>query len=343
MDCKKMFELQKNIVPEIVSTLNERYNILKCIESNQPIGRRLLSTKLDKTERIIRTEIDKLKNMELINSISSGMILTDLGKNLLIELDDLMFDLKNIANLESKLKNKLKINEVFIVSGNTSIDEHGSTKFGRKAADIILKKIKNNDIVGIAGGTTMALIADHMKRNDNISNITIVPARGALNEELKLQANTVACNFAHKINANYKLLHIPDDLSENELQVVKENETIHEVFDYINNVNVLIFGLGNAHDMAIRRKANNDILNTIEKEKLVAETFGYFFNSKGEMKLQMNSVGIDLIKIENVENSIAVAVGKEKADVILAFSNFHKNFSLITDESTAREILNINI
>jgi len=61
MDCKKILEVQKQIVPEIIETINSRYDILRTIEVNQPIGRRTLANKLNKTEKIVRTEVEKLK------------------------------------------------------------------------------------------------------------------------------------------------------------------------------------------------------------------------------------------------------------------------------------------
>ncbi len=253
-----------------------------------------------------------------------------------------MHDIKNIKDLEKILKNKLGLTEVVIVAGDATKDEHGYANLGKKSANIMLEKIRDNDIIGIAGGTTMALVANQMKKTSIYENLIIVPARGALNEELELQANTVAFNLAQKLNASYKMLHIPDDLNEYELQAVKKNDTIKDVLECIDNLDILVFGLGSARDMATRRKANIDTLNAINEKELIAETFGYFFDKNGSMKLQMNSVGITIDKIKNVEHSIAVAVGEEKAEVIMAFSNFYKNFTLVTDETTANRILNIS-
>lgn len=337
-----MVEVESQIVPEIVDTINGRYDILRTIEIEQPIGRRALASKLNKTEKTIRTEVEKLKDLGFIDVISSGMIITDVAKELLIDLDEIIFDLNNISNLEKVLKTKLGINEVIIVSGDTSKDDYEYLSLGKKAASIINKKIDNNYIVGIAGGTTMALVASQIKKKSNLSNLTIVPARGALNEEIDLQANTIAYNMAQKYNANCKMLHIPDNLSEAELQAVKDNKSINDVLNCIDNINLLVFGLGDAYDMAIRRKADIETLNFIKENNLVAEAFGYFFDSNGEIKLQMNSVGISIDKITKVQHSIAVAVGVEKAKVIKAFSNFYKNFTLVTDEVTANRIIEIN-
>lgn len=341
MDLKKVLEIQMQIVPEIVETINLRYDILKTIEINQPIGRRVLAFKLSKSEKIIRTEVEKLRDMGFIDIINSGMIITDFGKDLLANLDILMSDINNLSNLEKKLSDALGINEVIIVPGDTSKDEYGYLKLGKKAVNIINQNIHNNYIVGIAGGTTMALVASQMNSKNDVKNLTIVPARGALNEEIELQANTIAFNIAKKYNADYKMLHIPDNLSEKELQAIRENESIRDVLYCIENLDLLIFGLGDAYDMAIRRKADSRTLNIIKENNLVAEAFGYFFDSNGEVKFHMNSVGISIDSLKNVKHSIAVAAGVKKAKAIKAFSKFYKNFTLVTDEITAKKILNL--
>ena len=102
MDLKKVLEIQMQIVPEIVETINVRYDILKTIEINQPIGRRVLAFKLSKSEKIIRTEVEKLRDMGFIDIISSGMIITDFGKDLLANLDILMSDINNLSKSDYK-------------------------------------------------------------------------------------------------------------------------------------------------------------------------------------------------------------------------------------------------
>ncbi|MDZ5001429.1 sugar-binding transcriptional regulator, partial [Clostridium perfringens] len=51
---QEILSLQKKIVPELVEVLEKRYNILRTIYYNQPIGRRVLANQLDLGERIVR-------------------------------------------------------------------------------------------------------------------------------------------------------------------------------------------------------------------------------------------------------------------------------------------------
>lgn len=341
MNINRIFEIQNKIVPETVDLLMKRYEILKVISTFQPIGRRNLSTRLGITERTMRTEIDKLKEMDLIDIQSAGVNLTEAGLSLLSEIHDTFYYIKNLSDTELKLMEKLKLKRVAVVSGDAEKDAFTFNDLGKKAAEIVLDLIKNDTVLGISGGTTMACVVNQMKRKKGIKNLLVLPARGGLSEELEIQANTIAANLAEKIDAYYKLLHIPDNLDEQELNILKNNKLINDVLDDIQRINLLVFGLGNARDMAIRRKSDKSVFNKIESDNLTAEAFGYFFDRDGNVKMQTNSVGITLDNFKVIKNSVGVAAGSSKAEAIYAISKFNNNFILVTDEAAAKRILEL--
>lgn len=77
LDEIKMIE---SVAPDIIEVLQERYKILRNIYWMQPIGRRSLSESMGITERVLRTETDLLKNLNLIDTSKSGMTLTTKGE-----------------------------------------------------------------------------------------------------------------------------------------------------------------------------------------------------------------------------------------------------------------------
>jgi central glycolytic genes regulator len=341
MNINKILEIQNKIVPETVDLLMKRYEILKTINTFQPIGRRTLSAKLGITERIMRTEIDKLNEMDLIDIKTSGMNLTETGLNLLSEIHNSFYYIKNLSEIELKLMEKLKLKRVAVVSGDADKDCYTFNNLGKKAAEIVLDLIRNDTVLGISGGTTMACVVNQMKRKKRIKNLLVLPARGGLSEELEIQANTIAANLAEKLESSYKLLHIPDNLEKEELNVLKNNKLINDVLDDIQRINLLVFGLGNAKDMATRRKSDKSVFKKIEEENLTAEAFGYFFDRDGNVKMQTNSVGITLENFKVIKNVVGVAAGSSKAEAIHAISKFNNNFILVTDEAAAKRILEL--
>ena len=56
----------------------------------QPIGRRSLSESMGITERVLRTETDLLKNLNLIDTSKSGMTLTTKGEEVYQSLENFM-------------------------------------------------------------------------------------------------------------------------------------------------------------------------------------------------------------------------------------------------------------
>jgi central glycolytic genes regulator len=341
MEVNKILEIQNQIVPETVELFMRRYEILRIISDFQPIGRRSLSNKLGITERTMRTEIEKLKEIKLIHIESSGVWLSDIGKEMLSEVQKTFYYIKNLSETELKLKEKLKLRRVVVVAGDVNKDKYTFNELGKKAGEVVLDLIKPDTILGITGGTTMACVVNQMNKKNNIKNLLVLPARGALSEELGIEANTIAANLAEKLNSEYKLLHIPDNLDCNELKALKNNKIIRDVLDDIKKINLLVFGLGNAKDMAYRRKADNSIFEKIEEDNLIAEAFGYYFDQDGMMKMQTNSVGISIENYNQIKDIVAVAAGSSKAEAIYAISKFNNNFILVTDEGAANKILSL--
>lgn len=338
---KDIIELQKKIIPEMIEILEKRYNILRNVLHNQPIGRRTLANNLNLGERIIRTEVNILKEQGLLEVKSMGMSVTEEGKNVIDRLKDFIYELKGLSDLERLLEKKLGIKKVHIVPGNSDKDELILKDIGKKASLVIKEIIKDNSIIGVTGGTTMAQIAEAMPSGKGDKNTLVLPARGGLGEYLEIQANNVAARFAEKLGGSYKLLHVPDNISKETLETLLQVPDIKETVEMIKNMDILVFGLGRAEDMAKRRKLSSDLIEELKQKGAVAEAFGHYFNTKGEIIWESNTVGLSLVDFEKVSNAIGVAGGERKAEAIIAISSLKKDMTLVIDEGAARKIIEI--
>ena len=121
LNLHKILNLQKKIVPELVEVLEKRYSILRTINYNAPIGRRMLASKLELGERIVRTEVNFLKDMNLIEIGTPGMTVTSEGTEVLDDLKWFIHELKGLSKLEQKVKELLKVRKVIVVPGNVQI------------------------------------------------------------------------------------------------------------------------------------------------------------------------------------------------------------------------------
>jgi len=336
-----LIELEKKIVPEIVDLLELRYNILRNILYNEPIGRRGLAVKLNMGERTIRTEVNILKEQGLITIGTMGMYVTEEGKNLIDSLDDVVRELRGISELEKALKEILNIKNVIVVPGNSDESELVLSDLGKTTSMHMQNLIRDNYIIGITGGTTMAKIAEEMPMGKVAKNIQIIPARGGLGKDVETQSNSIAAKIAKKLKASYKLLHVPDSIGQKTLYGLLELPDIKEVVDLLDEIDMLIFGIGRADVMAGRRNLSEDIIRLLNEKKAVGEAFGHFFDIYGTMVWKMPTIGISLDSFKKIKHVIGVAGGEKKAEAIMAISSLRDDATIITDEAAAKKIIRI--
>lgn len=334
-------ELIKKISPETTEIIERRYLILRTISYSEPIGRRSLAGQLNLKERTIRDEVSILKNQGLLNVDLMGMNITKDGKKILEDLHIIYSNLKGIPKLEEKLRELLGIRRVVIVPGNYSENPMVLKEMGKISSKLLKNLIQSKNIVGITGGNTMAAVAEEAVP-DNISrDVIVIPARGGLGPNVETQANSIAAKLAQKLNGSYKLLYVPDGLEEEALEAILKNEEIKESIEMINNMNILVFGIGRADTMAKRRNLSQEKIQELTINGAVAEAFGHYFDMKGREIWEYKTVGLSLDKFKELRNVIGVAGGEDKAQAIISIATLNKNMTLITDEYAAREILEI--
>ncbi|MCK9443202.1 MAG: sugar-binding transcriptional regulator [Tissierellaceae bacterium] len=334
-------ELIKKIAPEIVKTLEMRYSILRSVSYNQPIGRRMLSEDLRIKERTIRDEANILKEQGLLNIDFMGMNITEEGTRILENLQLVYTKLKGIPKLEERLQDLLGIKKVVIVPGNSNYYGMVLGDMGKITSRIIKSEICENDIIGITGGNTMAAVAEEIVPDKVKRDITIIPARGGLGRNVETQANSIAAKLADKLGGAYRLLYVPDGLERDALEIMLRNDEIKESIDLINNMNILVFGLGRADTMANRRNLSPTKIEELIDRGAVAEAFGHYFDINGNEIWEYRTVGLSLDKFKSLNKVIGVAGGEEKAHAIISIATLNDNMILITDEPAANKILEI--
>lgn len=325
-------------MPELIDLLEKRYSILRTIYYNQPIGRRVLANYLGLGERIVRTEINFLKDSNLIEVNIPGMSVTPEGEAIIDKLKNFIHEIKGLSDIEQFIKEKLNLKAIIAVPGDIEEDRTVIKELGRAAANYIRGIIKDKDIIALTGGTTIKEVIDNVPKISNLQGVLVVPARGGMGRNVELQSNTLAANLANKIGGSYKLLHVPDNLSGRALDTILEEKDIKDIIDNIRNSNVLIYGVGRAENMARRRGVSQGEISHLEALGAVGEAFGYYFNKNGEVVYSTSSLGISPEDIRKIKFPVAVAGGKGKAEAIISIESINANGILVTDEGAAREI-----
>ena len=332
----------ESIAPDIFQTVQERYRILQNIYWMQPVGRRVLADTLDTTERILRTETDLLKKLELIDTSKSGMKLTTKGERIYHQLGHLTDQLFGMDRLERALANHFGIGRCLITPGNSDQQEKVIDELGYLLWDSLNQQLPNGrNVIAVMGGTTMAKVAEKVSNLETSHRHNLfVPARGGIGESVKVQANSVSAMMAMQSRGDYRSLYVPEQLSSTTYDSLLQEPSILEVLNLISEANCVIHSIGRAIHMAARRKMTEEDLVMLKQKNAVAESFGYFFNENGEVVYRIPRIGLDLKDILNIPYVFAVAGGRSKAKAIHAYmKNAPKQTWLITDEAAANAIL----
>ncbi|WP_280769479.1 sugar-binding transcriptional regulator [Salipaludibacillus daqingensis] len=335
-----LLDLQKKILPDLVDVLGQRFRILRFIRLMQPIGRRTLSSNLEMSERVLRSEVTFLKEQGLVEFASSGMTLTDDGHNLLGQLEVVMKEVFQTRTMEEELQKKLGISEVHIVPGDSDEYSWVQKEMGRACVNLIKQKMSFKDnIIAVTGGTSIAAVAEMLVPDSDLKETLFVPARGGLGEQVENQANTICATMARKAMGSYRLLHVPDQLSKEAYESLISEPSVQDILRLIRSVTMVIHGIGEASTMAERRNTSQEVMEKLEQKKAVAEAFGYYFDQSGDIIHKVLTIGLQLEDLQNISDIIAVAGGKSKAEAIEAYMKQSPSQVLVTDEGAARAIL----
>lgn len=340
-ELQEILELQKKIVPELVNTLEKRYNVLRTIFHNEPIGRRALADILNIGERTVRTEIGFLKEQGLIEVNTSGMTVTSEGLDLIYKLNDFIHEIKGLTEIENKIETFLKLKKVIIVPGDIEENPLVLKDLGKACSNYVKDVLKDNSIIALTGGSTMKEVVEAFPKITSLSKIQVVPARGGMGKKVETQANTLAATLAKKLNGTYKMLHISENLSLDIIDTLLKEEAVKAVIDTIHKADILIYGIGNAVQMARKRGVPEQEIDNLIDQGAVGEAFGCYFNKDSKIISETTAVGIKINDARKIRTHIAVAAGKNKIESIISTEFNDINGVLVTDEATAHGIINI--
>lgn len=327
------------LAPEMVEVVQRRYNILRAIAYLQPVGRRVLAEKLGLQERAVRNDVELLKEQELILAEVKGMTITPLGEKILKELSNILHSFRGLGNIERDLASFLGLERVIIVPGDFEHDPLAKRELGRVAALHLNEVIKKVKTIAIAGGTTLAELANHIIPQ-NRQDLLVLPARGGLGEQVEIQANTIAAKIAKNLGASYRLLHAPDYMSQKSAEQLAQDPYIAPTIQLIRETEVLIHGIGNVYEMAKRRGMGKEEIEKLISLGAKGEAFGYYFDQQGSAVYSTPSIGLKLVDLGKIKKIIAIAGGRSKAEAIKAVTKAGFIHWLIIDEGAAEEIIN---
>ncbi|SMB95023.1 DNA-binding transcriptional regulator LsrR, DeoR family [Thermanaeromonas toyohensis ToBE] len=256
---------------------------------------------------------------------------------------------EDFLDLERELESRFGLREAILVPSSDSIEQLFKN-IGKAVAGYLLRIVRPGDIIGVSWGRTLRAAIEALKETHvSRRNITAVPLVGGVGEtNLEVHSNSLAMELANIFGGTWHALHAPALVSSAAVcQALLEDSSIHEVLEKGKKADIALVGIGATVESSTMIDTGYFTLQEIEALKLkgaVGDTCSRFFDLEGNScapELEKRTIGISLEDLKKIPIVIGVAGGSNKVKSIWGALKGRLINVLVTDERTAREVLDI--
>ncbi|MFK4300519.1 MULTISPECIES: sugar-binding transcriptional regulator [unclassified Paenibacillus] len=251
-----------------------------------------------------------------------------------------------ISTLEKEIEQLFKLKQVLVVPTKDLNKEMLSSAVGKAAAQFVLKLIKNGDRIGVSWGNTLY----HMVREFPIEkkeNVKIIPLVGGTgNHRNEMHSNQIAYELSKKLGVTCDTLYAPAVVETEELKnQIIQLPNIAEVLKEGEQIDLALVGIGNPFSMSTMERSgylNEQVLTELKAMHIVADINSRFINRDGKVNehpINNKVIGLGLDQLKKTKTVVGMAFGLHKIDCILAALRGRFINMLITDEASAKIIV----
>ena len=256
----------------------------------------------------------------------------------------------NISELEEKLEKAFNLKRAIVVDNSGLSDKELKAKMGQAASAYLFEIIKNNDIIGIAWGTTVNEVVTHLPNKIN-KKVDIVQVTGGMHQlSVNLNCQDIARRLAAVFGAEPHLIYAPAIVESSKLRNLLLNESsIKAAFDFFNKIDIAIVGIG-----AIFPKVTSSFIETgsfseddlkkLKASNTVGDVASHFFDINGKISdpdIDKRMIAISAEDLLKIPYSIGIAGGEAKAESILGSLRGKYVNILVTDSKAAAKVLKL--
>jgi deoxyribonucleoside regulator len=249
-------------------------------------------------------------------------------------------------DIEARLQRRYSLKEAVVVPNTGEEDEGLLLESVAQAAARMLAGLGKVPLIGVSWGRTMSAVAHRLPPFWN-EGVEVVLLNGAMNiRSPSIRTNNTAELFARSANGTATLLPVPAILGHAATRVALEQDpTIASVLDLARRAPVICFGLGTiSPDSVLVQSGFVTEAETaaLKAKGAVGDILSRYVDAYGNIvdaAIDARTIGLDLRFCRERKFSIGVAAGKSKQAITLACLRAGYLNVLVTDEQTARFLL----
>ncbi|MDB5660184.1 MAG: central glycolytic s regulator [Cypionkella sp.] len=254
-------------------------------------------------------------------------------------------DIVECVELEAKLAAKfaLKFCEVA-----PDLDEVGlpTRTLGMAGAGFLRRQIEQGaaPIIGLGHGRTLAAMVQHLPRLD-APDLKFVSLLGGLTRNYSANPHDVMHRIAEKTGARAYVMPVPFFANTaDDREVLLQQRGVAEVFAMATRASLKLVGIGTVEpdaQLVSSGMIEPKEIKAIQAAGGVGELLGHFFDAQGEiLQTQLTARTLAVSFDEVGDQIVAIAGGPDKVQAIRAVLSSRRLKGLITDEVTARALVN---
>lgn len=256
---------------------------------------------------------------------------------------------QQLFDLEDRLKAVFGLQEALVIPTVGDTNRSLLSALGTVAADFLLTRLRDGDVLAITPGTTVQAVAQAMDAARPYQ-IVIVPILGAIQGPIESDMNYLANHMAEKLGAKSYQLHAPAFVDTKEhCELVKSMGPVKDILEIARHASIALLGIGSMAPET-SRFVQYTALSADELKQIadgcggVGEISAHVYDIEGRpcaRKYAERVIGLSLSEIQQIPFRIGVAATAAKALPIYGALRGGYLHALITDEAAARGVLEI--
>lgn len=269
--------------------------------------------------------------------------------NSLMDLDIVSINIhgyeRDNIELESRIEERFGLKEVLVATDYGESDT-AIYKVANVAAQYLDENIQQGDIIGVSWGRTLAEVADQMSFKRR-GECRVVQLMGAQNiEQLVEKSDEIARGLANKLDCPSYMLYAPVVVEHEETKKwLLEERSIKASYELMRKCNIAVLGVGELTEkstMCTRGHITRTDIRILREQGFVGDIAMNPVRKDGSWDncpLSGRLLNADMECLRDIKNTILVATGEQKVEAIQAALCSGCINTLITDETTARQVM----
>ncbi|HSN42911.1 MAG TPA: sugar-binding domain-containing protein [Propionibacteriaceae bacterium] len=253
------------------------------------------------------------------------------------------------SNLANTIQRIFGVRTVIVPVREGSAEVHRLDRVARAAALLIGDGVRDNTVIGVAWGTTLAAVVPHLRPRD-VTGTSVVQINGGANRVTSgiPYVGAIISQVAEAFGSDVVHFPVPAffDFAETK-QMMWRERAIRSVLEIQKSIDMAIFGVG-ALDGPVPSHVYSagyldaEDLAQLRRERVVGDVCTVLLREDGsyaDISLNARASGLNPAELQRIPRRICVVAGTAKAPALVGALRARVATDLVVDEATARAVL----